>query len=545
MIRLILSKGDPKGAAYTLEDGEHLLGRSHKCSVRLTAADVSREHAHLSVAGQKTTVENLSKYGTRLDGVAVEGKVEIRNGQSLSIGKQTTLKVDLALEVSAMTGGDLTMGGAVGGGGSGNEAVSVAGGPLSATRPPLTRGMSRTLETRGPAAIADAVSRKPTARGGHVQDDAPPSRGTWLQEPEEAYTGGGTRAQMTRGVPLEVIEEARREIQRREKRRVLLISVIPIVVLIVAAVIIRTVTPPPETTIEWPEDASGQLLRGYEPGQNGGRKDNQYDVIYPLTPDFKVNRAEDAITINGSLGRKRDIPMRITVREEVLDEVVTCQDGDTVLQQWIAKVSQSNDKWTFDKPLPKVLFLGEPLRENGIPFHFVSFECEHDGRKWFGAAYVFRHGRRLVATFVELPYSERARAEGLLFTYYIEPSAEFVRSYWEGDGAVLPASAEDSLSQIRQELRRQAPGTWANLRRRLFGVLQKAVMTRDARAEKDALELLTLLRKQEALWFNNQAIRIVIAKRDDDMGKVKQLATEAQGVFTSKDDWRFYECRRW
>jgi hypothetical protein len=237
--------------------------------------------------------------------------------------------------------------------------------------------------------------------------------------------------------------------------------------------------------------------------------------------------------------------MRITVKEDVMDEAMVCQDGDSVLRQWIAKASQSGDRLIFDKPLPKILFLGESLRENGIPFRYIPFESNHDGQKWFGAAYVFRHGRRLVSATVELPSSARARAEDLLFTYYIEPAPEFVRSYWEGDGNMMPVSVEDSLVQIRQELRRQAPGTWANIQRRLSGVLQKSVMSHDSRGEKDALELLELLRKQQALWFNNQAIQIVIAGKDGRPEKIKQLSLEAQGVFTSPDDWRFYECRRW
>ena len=543
MIRLIFQKGGPVGTAFDLDEGEHLLGRGHKCSIRLTAADVSREHVHLTVAGSKATVENLSQYGTRLDGPPVEGKAEVRDGQTLYIGKQTVLKIALNVSAAPLARGDVTMGG--GAGQSAAQASGQGGMPSAVTRPPPSLGVAGTLDTRAPGSIMGGTMRPVECDGAQRHGDDAPSSGTWLREPGgEAHTGGGTRAQMTRGVPPEVIEETRRWIREKEKRRVILVSAILVLALALIVAIAYILRPKVEKEILWPSDEKCQPMKRYEAGVNGGRKDDGYDVVFPGGPDVKVERSDVAIVIRCSIGRKRDVPMHIVVREEVDDSIVT-QSVGTVVAQWCERMAASDGRYVFDKPLPKVLFLGSDLKENGIPFQYVPFESSHDNKGWFGAAYVFCNGRHLVAATVELPASERVRAENLLFNFYIEPAHDYVRSHWEGGAEVSRVSAIENLARIRQELRRQAPGTWGSIRLTIRGVLQKAILDHDVQAEKEALDLLRQLRSQEARWYNNQAIQIAIAKTSGEMGRVRQLADEAQGVFTSKDDWRFYECRRW
>lgn len=538
MMRLIVEKGEPAGAVFEMNDGEHLLGRGHHCSERLMSDDVSREHGQITVQRSAAFLQNLSKFGTRVDDQLIEGRVELKEGQRIAMGKHTVLLVEVIDDAAVGAAGECTMGGV-------EDVVSGPGGDAGRypTRAPVTSGdVGNTINNPMSADAREVPSGKATAHGTSIDDDAPPSQGTWSRNSQGPVSQGpGTRVIRTRGVTPEDLAEAKREVQRREKRRVALMAFVPLVLIVGVLVLRHALTPPPEPRLEWPVGADGSRLMGHAPAPNGG-----YDVVYPLTPGVDVpSNGANPYVVKCELGRKANVHLRVFLAEEQLEDKSITLDRDAILREWIERTAQSGDTWSFDKPLQKVLFMGDAIRENGIPTRLVTYQRMTETEKWFGAAYLLRHGQRLVTVRVELPVSERVRGEDLLYDYYIEPSVEFMRTYWEGTPQASPVSIPDVLRDARQELRRQAPGSWAKLCRQLGVVLQQATPAHDEPAVKEALELLVALRQQQAFWFNNQSLQIVSAKRDADKAKVKRLARDAQGVFTDSDDWRFYECRRW
>ncbi|HEY3202504.1 MAG TPA: FHA domain-containing protein [Thermoanaerobaculia bacterium] len=70
-----------------LDDGENLLGRERGVKVWIDDPSVSRHHARIRVAGRRAVLEDLgSKNGTLRNGAAIEGPVELADGDRLQIG---------------------------------------------------------------------------------------------------------------------------------------------------------------------------------------------------------------------------------------------------------------------------------------------------------------------------------------------------------------------------------------------------------------------------------------------------------------------------
>lgn len=81
---LILVSGDRE---FPLPPGEHIIGRGADVAVAIFASATSRHHARVSVTGDQITLEDLgSRNGTYVNGVRVEGTVELHPGDEIRIG---------------------------------------------------------------------------------------------------------------------------------------------------------------------------------------------------------------------------------------------------------------------------------------------------------------------------------------------------------------------------------------------------------------------------------------------------------------------------
>ena len=78
---LKITTGKGAGSEYTLQAGKNLIGRSRSADVRVFNEDVSGKHFSINVSGDVAMLENISGYGTRVDGVLVQESVELRSGQ--------------------------------------------------------------------------------------------------------------------------------------------------------------------------------------------------------------------------------------------------------------------------------------------------------------------------------------------------------------------------------------------------------------------------------------------------------------------------------
>lgn len=85
-LRLVVEIGD-RTVRHPLGEGNHLVGSSPECSVRLRHPAVSRRHARISVTGDLAEIEDLgSTNGTRIAGRQIQGTRTLEPGQELAFG---------------------------------------------------------------------------------------------------------------------------------------------------------------------------------------------------------------------------------------------------------------------------------------------------------------------------------------------------------------------------------------------------------------------------------------------------------------------------
>jgi predicted component of type VI protein secretion system len=76
------------GKLFLLEPGNHLLGRSRRCSITLRGQGVSRAHARMQVSPNGVEVLDLqSTNGTYLNGRLLDSGAALKHGDVIRIGK--------------------------------------------------------------------------------------------------------------------------------------------------------------------------------------------------------------------------------------------------------------------------------------------------------------------------------------------------------------------------------------------------------------------------------------------------------------------------
>lgn len=84
---LKITAGKNAGNEYFLHDGKNIIGRSRSSDIRVYNEDVSGKHFSVEIADGGVTLENISSYGTRVDGVLVHKTIELHSGQVIEAGK--------------------------------------------------------------------------------------------------------------------------------------------------------------------------------------------------------------------------------------------------------------------------------------------------------------------------------------------------------------------------------------------------------------------------------------------------------------------------
>jgi len=87
MAKLLILTGKHEGKRLTLPDRDVIVGRSEECNITLKTEEVSRQHCRLSFAdGQLIICDLGSRNGTLVNGKAIDGNVELQDGDELQIG---------------------------------------------------------------------------------------------------------------------------------------------------------------------------------------------------------------------------------------------------------------------------------------------------------------------------------------------------------------------------------------------------------------------------------------------------------------------------
>lgn len=530
MLRLRVEQGMPAGVVFSLASGETVMGRSGTAGIRLGSPDISGTHAKIAVNGDHAILENLSRFGTRLDGVEIPGPVALKPGQRIEMGKATVLIVESAMAVPSPVESETV------------AAVSatrgtMAGKTSAAIRPVVDQeAATGKAIPAGSAAPREEKTRALPKTGPGGAEAEPLSRPDWTTE---AGASGETRAMQTRAAAPEEIDFLKGVEQKKVRQRVTLGILIAVPVLILA-VLFWPKAPPPEVEFAWPKDAAGEYMDAFEASPSGGTKEGGFDICFPgATPALKKT-IPGGVMIECRIGRDLNIPMKLFLQEEK-DKKFCAMDRAGVVADWIQQMTTSGGRWNFDKPSSAVAFMG---KENGIPTVRVTYQRDGDG-SWFGVAVVFRHGVRRVVLRAEAPAAERVRAEKILSSKFMRPSLDYVRSYWEPVSRLPAASGSDVLRQVRQELDRMAPATWGEVKTSLEGLLTKAVNEDNAEMESEAGALLAKLHERQALWFNSQQLAFDAAVMQGNAKKARKIAEFAKGMFPDMEDNRYFTVRKW
>ena len=518
MLRLIVEKGEPAGAVFDLAPGETTLGRSRSSTCHLLASDISAAHAVIRVADNDAQLENLSQFGTRVNGLEVSGKVALALGQQIEIGRATVLRVADDGETSAPSIGDGTTAPVTG---------AVAAPPLSEKSPPTPAPDTQAVAPDSGATYADDAEFSELTRSmAGVTSDG---------EDEE----GVTRAMQTRAATPEEIDHLRETERKRTRRRVsiLLTVAVPVVIL---GLLFWPHTPPPEDEIEWSKDAEGNYLDVFEPAPSGGFKEEGFDVCYPDNGTFSKRVVEGGMVLEGRIGRNLDVPMRVILQES-RETRFAGMTRDAVVDDWMERVASGDGRWNFDRPSPTPSFFG---RKNGVPYVRVTY-LRDGGGSWFGVASVVRHGSRRIVARTEVPATERVRAEKMMSARLIRPSPAFEYTHWEGPGSVASLDEAATLRQIRADLGRIAPATWVALDKILQPLLVQAAQAGHSDTEAKAVVLLAHLRERQALYFNSQKLAFEAAMMQNNRHKAAKIAEFTKAVFSNIEDRRYLKVRKW
>lgn len=503
--------------SLALSEGLFLVGRAAHAELQLDVKDVSREHLRLIVTGDAVRVENLSKYGAKLDGVRFSESVTLGAGQTLEIGKHVTITLEGDADHNTPTRDRVDVGTRGPAGVSGSQAA-VTTRPLEAT------------------ATAPKITRDSAA--------APvPSRTLSVADPGEAdedERNSGTRMIHTRAAGPQELEFLRERGLKQPRQRLSIGLALGAAVLVLALVFYPR-QPPPETEFTWPKDKKGNYLVASVPSPGGSGRDGRYDLDFPGLPGWTSETTDGGVAVACRIGREGNVPLRLHLTEESDPRLLKMSREDT-LREWMQqKAAGEAGVWNFDRPAADVAFFGD---EHGIPARWVAYERDNQG-PWFGFATVFRHGMTRVVLLVEVPAAERTRSEALLGVSFPSLSPAYERAWWEGQPVRPGESAELLLREAQAEMKRMAPATWVELESMLMRGLTLAAQNADAHTLAELQKLLVQLRELQAQWFNGQQLALDSARAAGTEAECKQIIEFAKAVFSSPDDSRYFVVRKW
>lgn len=87
-------RGPDEGLSVKLASGQTLIGRSGRAGLKLSGEDVSWEHALITRSGDDYLLENLSSFGTYLEGTRLTNPVRLRPREQIRLSPQTVLRVE-------------------------------------------------------------------------------------------------------------------------------------------------------------------------------------------------------------------------------------------------------------------------------------------------------------------------------------------------------------------------------------------------------------------------------------------------------------------
>jgi hypothetical protein len=344
-----------------------------------------------------------------------------------------------------------------------------------------------------------------------------------LDETDGEPSADKTHVQKTVFVPKEELE--RRLVEERKKGRQRLVLILGAVILVLTLLFLFLPKPVHEGKLEFDES--------YDVGETNAPQGG-FTILYPKNRYSQVQSTADGLVVSTLLGRKHDVRLVITLQESVSNKWAN-QDSETSLQEWMT----SHSDQIFGLPYSK--FEGQ---QNGVRVWGVPYTRNNSER--VGEVRMFCNGRHLEAISAEVPATDQGRAENMYkgCTYFEFPP-DFEASCWVGQTVVTNVAPATIFSQIGEDMRREAPLTWAAIDQQLRQVLSQSVAEKRPADEERAMRFLVSLRQQQARWYNSQHLMYIDAQRTGDAKAIKTVAQRCQAVFADPNDSRYFEVRKW
>lgn len=187
LVKLQIKDDEGRTTTVSLTRDEYTVGRKEGNTIRLTAENVSRTHAKLVKKGTEVHVEDLSRYGTRVNGERIKSTRRVQDGDEIAIGDYM-----LSVEGAAAIAGDGAAAAAP------KEASPEAPAPESDLAPakPLTPEQDKAAKAKIAEAKAKVSEAKPVESTSVVSaikdepgaaDEARTSRGKGRRRIESAH----------------------------------------------------------------------------------------------------------------------------------------------------------------------------------------------------------------------------------------------------------------------------------------------------------------------------------------------------------------------
>jgi len=564
MHKLVITHDDAR-QEYLLPPGTHTLGRSSKLALRVDVATVSSRQVEIVSTGDVVRVRNLSQYGSRLGGIALEDEMTWSENEVLEFG--TGVKVALVpVEDEEITSAKTVFSDHPPNtdvqtyatrpygppkGASESEPVPEGDGPPGVVR---NRPEESGPQEPGQAEMEQAAEAHVVTGDGEDRieaDDyyghlgaAGEDTGDFDYDSADEYQSGdsanpGTQIQRTRIVDTFELEAIRRDHERRLRSRWMM----GIAALLLAAggIVVWFLTRPREPQeVTWPRTARGQWHNAFIDGPS-----DDCQLVIPGTHDQPVRDA-DSVRVRVWVGHRKHIPLDVVCSLIVDRQFLTCERGECARIWMQACNSEEADNrvkavWDFDEPIAAGLFVGP---DNGIPFLLVRYVVVRDDGSWFGAARLLRFGCRLIVLRVQVEEEYYGRAEELLNNFFMRVSPETVATHWEPLCESVSGDIDGLLARIAMEMERDAPATWYNLTRQHRVLLTEAMRRNDNEVANQALRSLAMLRQKQKIWYQKQylAFQDALAAREEP--RAKRIRESLKVVFTDPLDQRFSTVRK-
>lgn len=518
-VSIAFIEGERKGERVPLT-GPLLMGRSSKAGLLFSAPEVSGRHLQVEWRGKELVLTQMGSGKTWLKGDVVAPGAErvLKPGDTVAFagGNAFVLEMDDSDSDELATDPE----------GERTTAAAQTGPTVMASA--AVAGPSRAAAPDDDDDVDDATSDGTDAG----------TRDAGTQDADDE-----TQVMKTRAITEEEENRLRQSDKISARKRMCLVAGAAVfAVAVIGGAWLFSVTQI-ENPLTWPAGADGRpMYHDTFVDLDGAREKGEFGFFAPGSDALKVDEQMAYIRVTTRLGRRQDVPCRITLERGQAAEHLE-QSREQGFARWRERKMAEGGSWSFEVE-PGIFFVGA---ENGVPYQRAAYSREEGGVSWFGYAQYMKVRDWEIVLLKELPTSERYRGDYLLAgTTFFLARPSFVEAHWEPDGVVPNRSEDDMLKEVEKWLAPdETPGQQLKrVQELVVRALTLACKKKNAENYKRAMALLLELRRRQNVELNN---RLIAIRRERATGRDKvaaALTKQCLDVFSDENDKRCHDLRR-